>query len=154
MIIEKKEQTVESLTKVVYWLNAQAYSSGSPWSLEQIAASLENPHSHYLLLKEKEQWLGYLSYQAILDEAEITQLVILPACQCQGLGHYLMKAFIAQAQKRKLKHVFLEVRASNERARRLYEKVGFEQVSVRKNYYHQPIEDGYVMCLKIEEVSE
>jgi ribosomal-protein-alanine N-acetyltransferase len=46
---------------------------------------------------------------------------------------------------------WLEVRASNSAARSLYEKLGFEVLGVRKNYYERPREDALVMGLTLPE---
>lgn len=154
MIIEKDELATAALTQVIYSMNQQAYALGSPWSVEQITSAIENKYNQYLLLQEQGEWLGYLSYQGILDEIEITQLVVLPKYQQQGFGRQLMQTLLDQAQEQHIKRIFLEVRASNERARTLYEHLGFTRVSVRKNYYHQPTEDGHVMSVTIEEVSK
>lgn len=154
MIVEKNKLTTETLAKVVYGLNEEAYTASSSWSVEQIKAAIENKYTQFLLLKEQGEWVGYLSYQWVLDEAEITQAVVLPAYQRQGYGRQLMQAFLTQMQEQQINRVFLEVRVSNKRAQRLYEKSGFTMMSVRKKYYHQPTEDGYVMCLTIGEVSK
>ena len=61
----------------------------------------------------------------------------------------MVKASIRESQARGARFLFLEVRESNEGARGLYAKVGFEVVGVRKDYYHEPVEDAIVMKLDL-----
>ena len=58
----------------------------------------------------------------------------------------IMKEFLEEAKKRGGVSFFLEVRESNMRARNLYRSFGFEEISVRRNFYEAPIENGIVMC--------
>ena len=58
-----------------------------------------------------------------------------------------MGEFLALARERGGREIFLEVRASNVAARRLYEKWAFVEAGVRKSYYQGPTEDALVLRL-------
>ena len=79
--------------------------------------------------------LGVGCYWAILDEAHITLLGILPAHQRQGLGQWLLIHLLEDACDRGMARATLEVRISNQRAIRLYESLGFAALGTRKRYY-------------------
>lgn len=85
-----------------------------------------------IFLVENGQWLGYIAYHFILDEAEISHVVVNGQKQHQGIGCQLMKAFKEYVKSRNITQIFLEVRESNTLAQKLYEKTGFRKVAVRK----------------------
>jgi ribosomal-protein-alanine N-acetyltransferase len=88
--------------------------------------------------------LGVGCYWAILDEAHITLLGILPAHQRQGLGRWLLIHLLEDAWERGMSRATLEVRVSNQRAIALYESLGFTTLGTRKRYYHSG-EDALVL---------
>lgn len=113
----------------------------SPWNLEQIEADLKQANTEYFYLYEAQALIGFLAIQDLAGELEITQLAVKKAYQGQGLANQLM-GFLADRPER----IFLEVRASNQVAKALYEKHGFLPVGQRKNYYQNPVEDAILMA--------
>lgn len=79
--------------------------------------------------------LGVGCLWAILEEAHITTLAIEPAYQGQKLGQLLLSRLLLCARQRGLTHATLEVRASNHKALKLYQKFNFQEAGVRKRYY-------------------
>ena len=75
------------------------------------------------------------------DEQELLNLAVDPLHRRRGIGRSLVKALLSEAPGA----VFLEVRESNRRARDLYKSLGFQEVSLRKNYYDHPLEAAIVM---------
>ena len=59
--------------------------------------------------------------------------------------HSLMKEMEERGRQKDVTIFFLEVRESNDAARRLYEKMGYEQIGVRKNFYEKPAENAIIM---------
>jgi len=57
----------------------------------------------------------------------------------------LPKQLVAEARELGARRATLEVRASNEAARRLYERLGFFVAATRRNYYTKPVEDALVL---------
>ena len=113
----------------------------SPWNLEQIEADLKQANTEYFYLYDDQILIGFLALQDLAGELEITQLAVKKAHQGLGLANQLME-FLADRPER----IFLEVRASNQVARALYEKHGFQPVGQRKNYYQNPVEDAILMA--------
>ncbi len=78
-------------------------------------------------------------------EAELESLAVTPALQGRGIGTTLLHATLAWAAEQGAEVSRLEVRASNERALRMYHKTGFRQTGIRPGYYTAPIEDAVLM---------
>ena len=129
----KKAEEILALLSDVYGL--------SPWNLEQIEADLKQVNTEYFYLYDDQILIGFLALQDLVGELEITQLAVKKAYQGQGLANRLM-GFLADRPE----GIFLEVRASNQVAKALYEKHGFQPVGQRKNYYQNPVEDAILMA--------
>ena len=82
----------------------------------------------------------------VLDEGEITNVSVKKEYQGQKIGRALLEKLEDLGRVKGVISYFLEVRESNERARALYESCGFSAISVRKNFYEEPVENGVVMC--------
>jgi len=83
---------------------------------------------------------GYGVMSAAAGESHILNLTVRPELQRQGVGSKLMKHFQQLARRHGADTLMLEVRPSNHGAISLYEKLGFNEIGVRRNYY--PAEDG------------
>ena len=110
-----------------------------PWSLGTLK---NNQGERYLNLKieQNQQIIGFAICQWVLDEATLFNIAIDPQAQGRGFGRLLLQALIAQLRAQGITTLWLEVRESNQKAQRLYDQLGFNQVDVRKNYY--PTADG------------
>ena len=124
-------------------LEAQCFSD--PWSEKSIASELENPLSLWLVAEENGQVLGYVGSQTVLDESDMMNVAVDPRFRRQGIARALIETLIAELAKMGSRCLRLEVRVSNENARALYERMGFQQLGLRKNYYHNPKEDALIL---------
>lgn len=154
MYYSKEELIEEDLAEKLWQLSSKAYTHGSPWTREQFQIDIEQDTSHYLVMVKNKQWLGFISYHLVLDEAEFTHVVTHHDYRQQGLGSQLLNQVIQELSQKEVAKVFLEVRLANLGAQHLYQKNGFKEIHLRKNYYHHPTEDGVVMCLEIKEVNQ
>ena len=84
-------------------------------------------------------------YVLVADEAQIIDIYVEPEQRRQGLAEKKLREWMAGLPKGT--KVILEVRVGNTPARKLYEKLGFTELYVRKNYYSKPTEDASVMQL-------
>ena len=89
--------------------------------------------------------LGYAAVWFVANEAELGDLAVHPDRRRQGIGALLLRRALDEARSRSIRVLYLEVRIGNESARRLYERSGFEVVTVRPGYYTRPVEDALVM---------
>lgn len=91
---------------------------------------------------------GFLvARQTSPDEREILNVAVSPDCRGLGLGSALLRQLLGSY--RVPGDVFLEVRESNEAARRLYERLGFKEVGRRKAYYDDPVETAIIMRINL-----
>lgn len=124
-----------------------------PRPLDAIERELRNEElARYMVVTdEKGDVIGYAELWLVLDEGEIINIALSEEHRGQGYGEQLLRALMEAAWKDGCSAVFLEVRASNTAAAALYRKVGYEVISVRKQYYDAPAEDAYVMECKQEQ---
>lgn len=98
-------------------------------------AALEEPNSFALLAECEGAICGYAMAWSLWDEGELTNLAVAPNARGQGIGAMLLQAVLDECENRGATSVFLEVRADNDVAQRLYRKFGFVQVGLRRDYY-------------------
>lgn len=103
-----------------------------PWTLKQFEDAVTAYQS--TVIEVQGQVAGFCILQPVLDEANLLLMAIDPAQQGQGLGYQLLEASVAMLKNNPVQ-IFLEVRESNQAAIKLYEKSGFHQIDLRKNYY-------------------
>ncbi len=120
-----------------------------PWSINVFRGAMSEPHtSVFVLLDETEEVAGYSVSDVVLDEGALDNLAVTAEKRGQGAGAMLLQNVLEDARNKGVKRFFLEVRKSNEKALKLYEKAGFTRLSVRKAYYQDPVEDAIVMELR------
>ena len=116
-----------------------------PWSEKSVASELDNPLSLWLVAEDDGCVAGYIGSQTVMDESDMMNVAVHPDYRRQGIGEKLVSVLV-DALKEKGSHCLtLEVRASNENAISLYKKLDFQQVGLRKNYYHNPKEDALIL---------
>lgn len=87
------------------------------------------------LMFEGSQQVGHGVIQVVFDEAHLLNLTVKPQSQGRGLGLRLLEHLMARSRERQAAECFLEVRASNGPAYRLYERYGFNEIGRRRDYY-------------------
>jgi ribosomal-protein-alanine N-acetyltransferase len=124
-------------------------STAAQWSCEQYERLLtaeSREASVFLVITNEEGVSGFLVGRLAADEWEISNIAIEPGRQRTGLGSALLREFLKLAREQ-ARTVFLEVRASNLAARKLYQKLDFREIGRRKSYYHNPQEDAILLQL-------
>lgn len=124
-------------------LEKQFFSA--PWDENSIASELDNELSYWLAALDGDMVAGYVGSQTVLGESDMMNLAVHPDYQRQGIGEKLVLALIEVLKEKGSHCLTLEVRASNLPARKLYEKLGFQTVGKRKNYYQHPREDADIL---------
>lgn len=119
----------------------------TPWSPRTFATEIEFANSHYLVAEVDGTVVGYVGSWMIADEAHITTLGIHPQWRRQHIAERLMLAVLAEARRRGVRRVTLEVRISNTAAQNLYRKLGFESAGLRRGYYPDNGEDALLMAI-------
>ena len=116
-----------------------------PWSERTFRSLLRQPHAALLVAETGGRIAGYAAAWFVADEAELGDLAVHPDFRRRGIGSRLLVRTLDEARSRAIRVLYLEVRAGNEDARRLYERSGFEVMTVRRGYYTRPVEDAIVM---------
>jgi ribosomal-protein-alanine N-acetyltransferase len=120
-----------------------------PWSARSFRDALSHPHVYFACARDDgDNIVGYVVAWFVAGEGEIANLAVTPSGWGQGIGRALLDAALAESLVRGAESVYLEVRASNERARRLYRSRGFEEVGRRAEYYSRPVEDAILLQRK------
>ena len=131
-------------------LALQTSSFSNPWTAEALRWELEHsPVSRLYVLKDEDgRSLAFCACWQLVDELHINSLAVAPERRREGLGTELMRAVLAKAREEGAKRATLEVRRSNEAARALYERLGFEVEAIRPDYYTNPREDALILWLR------
>jgi len=132
-------------------MHIERRSFTSPWEEATFHGLMRRPSASLLVAEIEEEVAGYSVMWFAADEGELGDIAVRPELRGNGIGHVLLRESIAVAVGRGTRWLFLEVRESNEVARRLYVSVGFRVVGVRKRYYAQPVEDAIVMRLDLHD---
>jgi [ribosomal protein S18]-alanine N-acetyltransferase len=128
-------------------LAIESASFTNPWTREMYLAERENPgvSSCYLARDAAGRVVGFCSVWLVLDELHINNLAVAPDCRGRGAGRALLEHVLREGARLGAGRATLEVRASNQAAFRLYERIGFSVAGIRRNYYTKPIEDALVL---------
>jgi len=131
----------------------EEHSYATPWPPGIFLSELKEVDSARLFVARPanrnrlDQVLGYICFWIVVDEAHIVNVAVHPFYRRQGIGEKLMKETLHYARGFGCVQATLEVRVSNHGAQRLYEKLGFIPVAIRKRYYSDNDEDAIVMWL-------
>ena len=118
----------------------RATPSAAHWTDEQYTRLVES--GIVLVSEEEERISGFVCAKRVAGDWEIENMVVEEANRRRGIGDALLGELLGRARSDAARAVWLEVRASNEAARHLYEKHGFRETGCRRGYYRNPDEDA------------
>lgn len=113
----------------------QTLCFASPWSETQLHTYLSGQRYRCYGMWQEAQLTGFALLSTVLDEAELLQIGVSPVCRGQGLATELMGYVHEQLHNDDIRRNMLEVRSSNETARKLYLRLGYTEDGIRKGYY-------------------
>jgi ribosomal-protein-alanine N-acetyltransferase len=105
-----------------------------PWTVGNFRDSLASGYQCWGAWVRGEL-IGYAIVMTALEEAHLLNLAIASAWQGQGAASRLLTFLIDEARKTSCEMIYLEVRPSNLVGRHLYERFGFRQLGLRRDYY-------------------
>ncbi len=116
-----------------------------PWSENSVASELKNKLAFWLVAEEEGRVAGYVGSQTVCNETDMMNVAVHPDFRRKGIAEALVSSLVDQLKKMNSHCLTLEVRASNVPAISLYEKLGFQEIGRRKNYYRNPKEDAMIL---------
>jgi len=141
-IVQMQETDIDAVATL------EAEVSPAPWSAGIFRDCLRAEYECWVL--QAEEVFGYAVFSLGPGEAHLLNIAISPAWQRKGFARQLLTKVASIARVQGVERVLLEVRPSNLRARAIYEKAGFEFLSLREKYYGPPKkEDAFVYALAL-----
>ena len=122
-----------------------------PWSENSVSSELNNPLSLWLVAVDGARVAGYVGSQSVMGESDMMNIAVHPDYRRRGLAEMLVAELVTALKNAGNTCLTLEVRASNAPAIALYEKNGFSQIGLRKNYYRNPREDALILRKEFSE---
>ena len=116
-----------------------------PWSEKSVTSELDNELALWLVAVEDSRVAGYVGSQTVAGETDMMNIAVHPDFRRRGVAEQLVDALIVQLREQQSRCLTLEVRASNDAAQALYEKLGFSQIGRRPRYYRNPKEDALIL---------
>lgn len=142
-----RKMTVEDVEQV---LEVERATFATPWTTDVFYQEIvDNQHAHYFVIELDRIVIGYVGMWIVLDEAQITNIAVMPSFRGRKLGGKLFQYAIQRAMMVGVSSLSLEVRQSNIVAQRMYRKFGLVPGGIRKNYYTDNQEDAVVMWVKL-----
>lgn len=138
------------LTDIDSVVEVEKASFDTPWSEDIFYQEIvKNQFAHYFVVEVDEKVIGYAGLWVVIDDAQITNVAIVPSYRGNKLGEKLFQFTMQQAIGLGSKRLSLEVRVSNVVAQRMYRKFGLVPGGLRKNYYTDNKEDAIVMWVNL-----
>lgn len=138
------EAMLESDLDEVLAIERRVYPT--PWSREGFRHDLEeNPFGWNVVVRDSGRVIAYACLWIVDDRLMVNNIAVAPERQGSGMGTLFLAAILREAVSRGCREATLEVRPSNHRARRLYDRAGFVATGVRRDYYQDTHEDAIVM---------
>ncbi len=122
----------------------------NPWTYGNFADSLRSGYQCWVLRDAHGELSGYFLMMLLVDEAHLLNISIRGDLHGRGFGRHLLDQVVQLAEAQRMTSILLEVRPSNPRALAVYERYGFVQIGMRRNYYPAATgrrEDAIVMRL-------
>jgi [ribosomal protein S18]-alanine N-acetyltransferase len=128
-------------------LHVEAESFSNPWTRAMYAWELQNRSVCHIYVVRTDACpvAAFCAFWLVFDEIHINNVAVLPEMRGHGMGTTLLQHVLSEGRRLGAKRATLEVRASNEGALRLYDRLGFYVAATRRNYYSNPVEDALIL---------
>ncbi len=141
-MLQVREMTASDV-ETVSLLESKVFSM--PWSAGDFLEMIEADYAYYYVAEEDGVIVGCCGIRNIAGEGEITNVVVAEEHRKKGIGQKMLEYMLDVAEASGIGDCTLEVRASNQEAIRLYERLGFVGEGVRPGFYEKPVEDALIM---------
>ena len=140
-----RRATKQDIPKIV---EIEKVSFSDPWDKQLFLDAIDSENKYLMVAEHGGEIEGYIVLEKVLDEGHITDLAVGGKYRKMGVASELVNDALALARGMDIKEIFLEVRGSNEAAKKLYSKFGFREIGRRKGYYPKAGESALVLSLK------
>lgn len=122
------------------------YNGKAPWNKKALEQEIKhNTNAIYLIVRESNKAVGFVSAWLVEEETHITNVAVIPNYQKRGIATFLITELQKISQYEGMNKISLEVRVSNGKAQRLYNRLGFQNGKIKKDYYTGDREDALEM---------
>ena len=142
-MIKIRNMTADHVTQVAE-LEKRCFGSAA-WSEKSVASELTNELALWLVAEDEGRVVGYVGSQTVFPETDMMNVAVAPDRRREGIAEVLVDSLMMELKRMGSECLTLEVRVSNAPAIALYEKLGFHEAGLRKNYYRNPKEDALIM---------
>lgn len=114
-----------------------------------LSSTLDKDNYYYFVATLDNKIVGYICLEYLIDHFDLLAIAVLKEYRRKNIASLLLNEFFTTCLELNISDIFLEVKASNLEAIKLYTKLGFEKISTRKNYYTDTNEDAYIYLKRI-----
>ncbi|WP_373471631.1 ribosomal protein S18-alanine N-acetyltransferase [Carnobacterium alterfunditum] len=127
-------------------IESLCYNGKTPWNKKALEDEIKNnTRAIYLIVRESDKAIGFIGAWLVEEETHITNVAVIPSYQERGVATFLITELQKISQHEGMQKISLEVRISNEKAQRLYDRLGFQKEKIKKDYYTGDLEDALEM---------
>ncbi len=137
------ERLKDSDTEKVALMEKEIFSSAS--SAADIKKAAANDNNIYMTVKEDGDIIAYCAIWTSFDTADLLNIAVKEQYRKKHVAQKLLLQCMSECRSKGVATLLLEVRQSNLPAVCFYDKLGFQKIGIRKNYYANPSEDAIIM---------
>ncbi|KRT64849.1 MAG: ribosomal-protein-alanine acetyltransferase, ribosomal-protein-alanine N-acetyltransferase [Candidatus Dadabacteria bacterium CSP1-2] len=141
-----EEMSTEDIDEII---EIEKSSFPTPWPRQMFEMELKSPRSFSRVARISGVIVGYIVAWMIYDEVHILNIAVHFSFRRMGIGERILRDCLDYFFLNGAKNAILEVRRGNHEAKRLYEKLGFKSIGIRRGYYADTGEDAIVMKLTL-----
>ncbi|MGD0281333.1 MAG: ribosomal protein S18-alanine N-acetyltransferase [Dissulfurispiraceae bacterium] len=123
-----------------------------PWSETSFLSEVYSQHSITRIAELSGKIIAYVCIKKVADEGHLLNLTVHSDYRRRGIAKMIFNNAIEDIQANGCRFLYLEVRESNNAAKKMYEKLNFKIVGARKDYYIRPTENAVIMMLELKKI--
>lgn len=144
----------ETDLEAIIQIQKECYNGKPPWGRIAVHNELNKRTSFFLISHHAGLPIAFIGISLRHESVHVTNIATIPAYQKHGLATFLIQMAAEIGRKLDRTMMTLEVRMSNEGAKRLYRKIGFQDGKIKRNYYHNNGEDALDMSINLDKMDE